>query len=311
MYTYLARRLRNSVLLLAIASVLCFGLVVAAPGNVAQMVAELRFPGASKEIVDRVAEELGMNDPVPVRYWNWLRGVAQGDFGTAYITGVDVGEAIQERLPTTLKLVLGGSLVTILLSSVMGLIGAARPGRSPDHVVRFLALLGASTPVFFGGAILILFFAVILGWFPTYGDQSWTSWVLPSITIALSSAAVLSRVLRIGISEAMTRPYVLTARAKGQPMLRIMLMDALPNAVPAYVSALGNMVGGMTIGAIIVEPLFALHGIGELFVAGIRSRDFMVMQACLLVFVVYVTLINLAADLLMIAADPKLRRQVA
>ncbi|CCV13727.1 ABC transporter permease [Mesorhizobium sp. STM 4661] len=311
MSAYLARRLRNSLLLLVIASVLCFGLVVAAPGNVAQMVAELRFPGAPKEMVDRIAEELGINDPVPLRYWNWLRGVTRGDFGIGYITGEDVGKSIRDRLPTTIKLVLGGSIVTIILSSVMGLIGAARPARMPDQAVRFLALLGASTPVFFGGAILILVFGVLLQWLPTYGDRSLQSWILPSVTIALSSAAVLSRVLRIGISEAMTRPYVLTARAKGAPMLRIMLLDALPNAVPAYVSALGNMIGAMTIGAIIVEPLFALHGIGELFVAGIRSRDFMVMQACLLVFVLYVTLVNLAADLVMIAVDPKLRRQFA
>lgn len=311
MLAYLARRLRNSILLLVIASVLCFGLVVSAPGNVAQMVAELRFPGATKDMVNKVAEELGVNDPVPVRYWNWLLGAVHGDFGIAYITGENVGDSIRQRLPTTAKLILGGSLVTILLSTAMGLIAAARPGRSPDHISRFLALLGASTPVFFGGAILILLFGVILQWLPTYGDRSFQSWILPSMTIALSSAAVLSRVLRIGISEAMTRPYVLTARAKGFPTLRIMLLDALPNAVPAYVSALGNMVGAMTIGAIVVEPLFALHGIGELFVSGIRTRDFMVMQACLLVFVVYVTLVNLAADILMIAADPKLRRKVA
>jgi peptide/nickel transport system permease protein len=311
MFTYLGRRLRNSALLLAMASVLCFGLVVAAPGNVAQLIAELRFPGASKAMVDKVAEELGLNDPIPVRYWNWLKGLGQGDLGVAYITGEDVGKTIRERAPTTLKLIVGGSIVTIILSAVMGLIGAAWPGRFPDHIVRIIALLGASTPVFFGGAVLILVFAVHLRWLPSFGDNSITSWILPSIAMAAPSAAVLSRVLRIGISEAMTRPYALTARAKGFTVLHIMLREALPNAVPAYVSALGNMIGSMTIGAIIVEPLFALHGIGELFVAGVRTRDFMVMQACLLAFVLYVSLVNLAADLMMIAADPKLRRQVA
>ncbi|ESW67130.1 ABC transporter permease [Mesorhizobium sp. LSJC268A00] len=311
MFIYLRRRLRNSALLLLMASVLCFGLVVAAPGNVAQLIAELRFPGASKAMVDQVAQELGLNDPVPVRYWHWLQGVAQGDFGIAYITGEDVGNAIRDRVPTTMKLILGGSIVTIVLSAAMGLIGAAWPGRFPDHIVRLMALLGASTPVFFGGAVLILIFAVNLRWLPSFGDSSILSWVLPSIAMAAPSAAVLSRVLRIGISEAMTRPYALTARAKGFSVLHIMLRDALPNAVPAYVSALGNMIGSMTIGAIIVEPLFALHGIGELFVSGVRTRDFMVMQACLLAFVLYVSLVNLIADLLMIAADPKLRRQVA
>ncbi|MES0117861.1 hypothetical protein NKK52_18005 [Mesorhizobium sp. C277A] len=109
MFIYLRRRLRNSALLLLMASVLCFGLVVAAPGNVAQLIAELRFPGASKAMVDQVAQELGLNDPVPVRYWHWLQGVAQGDFGIAYITGEDVGNAIRDRVPTTMKLILGGA----------------------------------------------------------------------------------------------------------------------------------------------------------------------------------------------------------
>lgn len=309
MSTLIALRLRNAVVLLILATMLCFSLVVSAPGNVAVLIAELRTPKATFEQIRVVEEELGLNNPLIVRYGHWLSGALQGNLGVSYKTGESIGPALSSRLGITLTLVIGGAVFAMVLSFVLGFIGALWPGRFGDALSRIIALMGASMPSFFVGALLIYGLAVELGLFPTFGTDGWSSWVLPWITIGLLPAAVLSRVVRVGLEETMARPFALTAYAKGLARSTILFRHALPNITPTYINALGAQGGAMVVGAVVVEPLFAMKGVADLFLQGVLFRDFMVVQACLLVFLTFFILLNLLVDIGMMFSDPKLRRQ--
>lgn len=311
MKTFILGRLRNSAFLLFLATMLCFTLVVAAPGNVAVLIAELRSPRATFEQIRAVENELGLNDPIIVRYGHWLGGALQGDLGISYKTGDYIGTAIGTRLPVTLTLIAGGASFAMLLSFALGFIGAMRPGRFTDTLTRVVALLGASMPSFFVGALLVYTFAVHLRWLPTFGAEGVKSWILPWITIGLLPAAVLSRVVRVGLEEAMAMPFALTASAKGLKRSQILFRHALPNIAPTYINALGAQSGLMVVGAVVVEPLFALKGVSDFFLQGVLFRDFMVVQACLLMFLSFFILVNLVVDIAIIFTDPKLRRQGA
>lgn len=310
MLAFILRRARNAVILLVLASVLCFTLVVSAPGNVAILIAELRAPSATTAQIKAIEEELGLNDPLPIRYFNWLKGVSHGDFGISYKTGEDVGEAIASRLSVTAVLISGAAAFGLLFSFLLGFIGALRPHGIIDNVTRGIALVGASTPQFFLGAMLVYGFAVALGWFPTFGfNGGLRSWILPWISLGLLPASVLSRVVKVGLEEEMARPFAITSRAKGFGRTATLLRDALPNIVPSYVNAWGTQAAAMTVGAVVIEPLFAWQGVADMFLEGVRFRDFMVVQAGLLIFISFFIVLNLFIDIIVMMSDPKLRRQ--
>ena len=311
MYALVFRRTRQAAALLVLASVLCFALVVSAPGNVAVLIAELRSPGATFEEIRKIEDEIGLNDPLHIRYVDWLGGVFQGDFGISYKTGEPVGRAMASRISTTATLIAGGSLLGLVLSFALGFAGAMRPYGIIDSATRGLALLGASMPSFFVGAMLTYAFSVQLQLLPSFGLAGPASWIMPWITIGLLPAAVLSRVVRVGLEEAMSKPYAITAASKGLATPTILFRDALPNIAPTYINAWGTQTALMVVGTIVVEPLFAWHGVGDLFLQGVRFRDFMVVQACLLLFVTFFIVLNFLVDVAMIFTDPKLRRQAA
>ena len=309
MIAFVSKRLKHSAILLFLASLLCFTLVVSAPGNVAILIAELRGMISTPGYVEQIAEEIGLNKPLLARYADWLGSAVQGQFGISYRTGQEIGATVAERIPVTATLIAGGSVVALLLSMVLGFLGALWPYRLPDRISRGLALLGASTPTFFVGALLIYAFSVSWRVVPSFGFGGPLTWVLPWLTIAALPAAALSRVVRVGLEEAMSRPFVLTARSKGLSRPVILFRDALPNIAPTYINALGTQIGLMTASAVIVEPLFAWQGLGDYFLAGVRFRDFMVVQASLLLFLSFFIIVNLVVDIAILLADPRIRRQ--
>jgi peptide/nickel transport system permease protein len=309
MLRFIRRRLQHAVILLFMASLVCFTLVVSAPGNVAVLISELRGAIGQPGYVEQVEEEIGLNDPLLVRYGSWLGDTVRGDFGISYRTGREVNTDILTRISVTGTLVAGGAVVAALLGLVLGLIGALWPYGVLDRLTRLVALFGASTPTFFVGALLIFAFSVLLRIFPSFGFAGPSSWMLPWFSVAVLPIAVLSRVVRVGLEEAMASPYVLTARSKGLGRLAILFQEALPNITPVFINALGTQIGLMTATAIIVEPLFAWQGIGDYFLNGVRFRDFMVVQACLLLFLSFFILVNLIVDLAVMATDPRIRRQ--
>ncbi|MER9127333.1 ABC transporter permease [Mesorhizobium sp. M0959] len=309
MIHFISKRLKHSLVLMFLASVVCFTLVVSAPGNVAVLIAELRGAVATPGYVEKVAEEIGLHKPLPVRYVDWLKDAVRGDFGISYRTGQEVSADLPQRMLVTGTLIAGGATIATFLSLALGFLGAFWPYKSPDHVTRGLALLGASTPTFFVGALMIYGFSVTFQLFPSFGFEGPKSWVLPWLTVAVLPAAVLSRVVRVGLEEAMTSPFVLTAKSKGLARTAILFRDALPNITPIFINALGTQVGLMTATAIIVEPLFAWQGVGDYFLSGVKFRDFMVVQACLLIFLTFFIVVNLVVDLAVLVTDPRIRRQ--
>lgn len=303
------RRAGLALLLMLAATALTFALVTAAPGNVAALIAERAAgAGADGQMIARIADELGLNDPLPVRYVRWLGDALTGDLGISLRTGKPMFEEFAERIPVTATLLAGGGILALLYSLGLGLWGAASNGGATDRVLHGIALVGASTPNFFVAALLVIVFAVGLGWVPSFGNYGWTSWILPCITIALFPGSVLARVVRVNLQEAMARPFATTGFAKGMSRREVLVREALPNIAIPYITTFGAQFTLMIIGAIVVERVFGLSGIGAFFIEAIRFRDFVGMQAVLTLFVVFFVSVNLLVDLVAMLIDPRLRR---
>ena len=295
-------------ILIFIASIFSFILVAALPGNVAALIAELRGGFVSKEVVDKVAEEYRLNDPLPLRYVHWLGDVMHGDFGKSLRTGEDVTAALADRLEPTMVLIAGGGLVMLIVGLGLSFCGAMWPNGVIDRFVRAFAVLNVSIPKFFLATMLIYAFGVTLNLVPTFGFRGPTSWIFPSIAIGLVPGALLSRLTRVSLEDAMSRPYVVTALSKGFGRRRILFRDALPNIVPVFLTAFGMDLAFMAQSALIIEPIFSWPGLGAYFVEAARFRDLPVLQACLLIFSVLFIAVNLAVDLIVILVDPLQRR---
>lgn len=303
------RRAGLALLLMLAATALTFALVSAAPGNVAALIAERAAgAGADGEMIAKIANDLGLNDPLPVRYLRWLGDAVTGDFGVSLRTGKPMSEEFSARIPKTLALLAGGGVLALALSLAMGLAGAVSNGGFVDKILHGLALIGASTPNFFVAAMLVIVFSVMLGWVPTFGVSGFTSWLLPWITIALFPGSVLARVVRVNLQEAMSRPFATTGFAKGLTRRAVLLREALPNILIPYMTTFGAQFTLMMIGAIVVERVFGLNGIGAFFIEAIRFRDFIGMQAVLMLFVIFFVSVNLIVDIAAMLADPRLRR---
>nr|WP_306266281.1 ABC transporter permease [Pararhizobium sp. IMCC3301] len=309
MQRILMRRFVLAVLLILAASAALFALISAAPGNVAALIAERAAgAGADAAMIARIEDELGLNDPLPVRYLAWFSNAITGDFGISLRTGKLISEEFAERIPVTGLLLGYGGLIALVVSVGAGLGGAASNGGVLDKILHGGALLGASTPNFFVAALLVLVFSVSLRWLPSFGTSGASSWVLPSLTIALFPASVLSRVVRVNLQETMSRPFATTGFAKGLTRGQVLRNEALPNIAVPYLTTFGAQFTLMTIGAIVVETVFALRGVGSFFIDAIRFRDFIGMQASLFLLVVFFVSVNFLVDMLCMFIDPRLRR---
>ncbi|MEO5326469.1 ABC transporter permease [Mesorhizobium sp. CC13] len=303
------RRTGLALLLMIAASALTFVLITAAPGNVAALIAERSVgAGADGAMIRRIEEELGLNDPLPVRYLRWLGDAATGDFGVSLRSGKPMAEEFATRIPVTAMLLAGGGVLALVLSLAFGIAGAVSNGGVLDRLLHGLALLGASTPNFFVAALLVIAFSVGLGWLPSFGVSGISSWLMPWMTIALFPGSVLARVVRVNLQEAMSRPFATTGFAKGLTRRAVLVREALPNILIPFMTTFGAQFTLMMIGAIVVERVFGLNGIGAFFIEAIRFRDFIGMQAVLLLFVVFFVTVNLIVDIAAMLADPRLRR---
>ncbi|MEO5322086.1 ABC transporter permease [Mesorhizobium sp. CC13] len=303
------RRTGLALLLMVAASALTFVLITAAPGNVAALIAERSVgAGADGAMIRRIEQELGLNDPLPVRYLRWLGDAATGDFGVSLRSGKPMAEEFATRIPVTGTLLAGGGVLALVLSLAFGIAGAVSNGGVVDRLLHGLALLGASTPNFFVAALLVITFSVGLGWLPSFGVSGIRSWLMPWMTIALFPGSVLARVVRVNLQEAMSRPFATTGFAKGLTRRAVLVREALPNILIPFMTTFGAQFTLMMIGAIVVERVFGLNGIGAFFIEAIRFRDFIGMQAVLLLFVVFFVTVNLIVDIAAMLADPRLRR---
>ncbi|CAN5873488.1 MAG: ABC transporter permease [Gemmatimonadota bacterium] len=305
---YIARRILSLVPVWLGISLLAFSLANLAPGDPAQLIL-LRQTGElpTEEAVQRLREQLGLDDPFPVRYARWLADAAQGDLGTSYRTGEPVLGALLERFPATLQLAVAALLIGLSIGIPLGVLSAVRRDSGLDHASRVGVLLGASIPNFWLGYLFILLFAVVLGWLPVAGAGSWQHLVLPALTLGVGGAASLTRLTRSTVLEELQADYVRTARAKGLAERAVVMRHALRNALNPIVTLTGMRFGGLLAGAVVVETVFAWPGIGKFLVDAIYDRDYPTIQGFVLFTGTVFVLLNLLVDLGYAWLDPRVR----
>ncbi|MCG5212784.1 ABC transporter permease [Streptosporangium sp. KLBMP 9127] len=271
---------------------------------------------ATEEAREQLRQEMGLNSPLFVRYADWLGGVVTGDLGTSYITDIPVLEALVDRLPVTLELLVVAQVISLALAVPLAVAAARRAGGAIDQALTTLSFGMLSTPVFVLGVVLILVFAVHLrmlpatGWTPISVDPYWNflSVLLPSITLAVGQLAVYSRLLRTDLIATLQEDYITLARARGLSPRRILWRHALRPSAISLITAIGLNLGGLIGGAVIIETLFGLPGIGRLIVDSIFARDYLTVQGGVVLISVGYVLVNFAVDLVYAAVDPRIRR---
>jgi peptide/nickel transport system permease protein len=309
---FVGRRLLATIPLLFFVSLVVFALVHALPGDPAVL-----FLGeeADAETLARFRTRLGLDRPLVVQYVEWLGRALRGDLGRSLRTNQPVTEAILQRLPVTLELLLAALLVSLALAVPMGIVSAVRRNSGVDLVSTLFALLGFAMPGFWLGIILIYVFALLLRWLPPSGfvplpssvPQNLLSLVLPALTLGTALAALVTRQLRSGMLEVLRQDYVRTAQAKGLSQRQVIGKHALKNALISVVTVVGLQLGGLLGNTIITETLFALPGVGRLMIDSIFSRDFFVVQGVILFLAVGYVVSNLLVDTLYSYLDPRIR----
>lgn len=298
------RRLLTAIPVLLAVSVLVFLMLHLSPGDPARLVAGM---DATPEDVERVRRAMGFDQPLPIQYLRWLGRAVSGDLGYAFKTHRPVIQEIVYRYPNTIKLSLVAISLAVTIGVVTGVVSAVTRYRAIDLVSRLVALFGVSMPFFWVGLMLILVFAVWLGWLPSGGTGGWRHYVLPGITLGTLSAGIISRMTRSCVLEVIAQDYVRTARAKGLHERVVVYKHALRNAMIPTLTVIGLEFGYLLGGSVITETIFAWPGLGRLLVDAIFSREFFIVQGVVLVICTTFVLVNLAVDLLYGVLDPRVR----
>lgn len=308
MAAYLLRRVVHSTLLLLALTFFVFLLIHLAPSDPAHVIAGLRTGDApTQEQVREVRAAYGLEQPLPVQYGRWLLRIAHGDLGDSIRTGRSVRQELAEGFGYSLRLGTLAMLVTVLVGLTTGLI-AALVGRGVwDNLLRGGALVLVSTPDFWLAFLLIMVFSVQLGWLPSFGARGGWHFVLPVVTLAAGYAARLSRLTRSILLEQLCHDYLRTARAKGLHRRTILLRHVLPNLAAPLATVLAYQFAGLISGAIIVETVFSLPGLGNAYAIAVTYRDLPMIQATVLTFTVIILVTNLLADLTCGLVDPRIR----
>lgn len=304
MLTYIARRLAVSVVTLLGVTIIAFGLVQMLPGDPARTIAGLM---ASEDEVERVRTRMGLDEPLGTQYVQFLGNIVKGDLGQSARTRRPVTQEIGARLPKTIELAAVGTIVGAVLGIIGGVIAARFRNRPADHAISIGSLIGISMPVYWLGLLLIMVFAVNLGWLPAAGAGRRTSIILPGITIGLFTIALVARMTRASMLEVLEQDYVRTAFAKGVANRNVVYRHALRNAFIPVLTVIGIQFGSLLGGAVLTEFVFAWPGIGRLMVDSIFARDFPVVQGIILVFALMFIVVNLVVDILYSYVNPKIQ----
>ncbi len=304
---YLAKRLLYLLPVMLGVSIVTFGLINLAPGDPAELILRSGGVEPTREAVEALREELGLNDPVYIQYGRWVWNAAQLNLGKSFRTGRPVAEEILSRFPATLELAFAAMAFMICLALPAGILSALYRHAFLDHLSRLGALFGASLPGFWLGLVLIYFFAVKLGVLPVMGRGGLKHLVLPAVTLGFGLAAVYARILRAGMLDVLGQDYIRVARAKGLKEKWVIGRHALKNALLPAVTLLGMSFGHLLGGAVIVETIFAWPGVGKFAVDSIFNRDYPVIQGYALFMAVVFVLVNLLVDISYVFLDPRIR----
>lgn len=314
MLRYAASRLVSLILSLVVASLVIFAVLEIIPGDAASFMLGMN---AAPDTLEALREQLGLNGSLLSRYLAWVTGMLQGDFGTSYTYRTPVAELIAARMEVSVPLTLYALVLSTAIALPVGLLAAARQGKATDLAVMGTTQLGVAVPNFWFAMILVLIFAVNLRWLPSGGFPGWEKgiWVnvkaltLPAVALALPQASILARVMRSSVLETLTQDYVRTARAKGLNRTQAVLRHAFRNALIPVLTILGLQFSFLLAGAIIIENVFFLPGLGRLIFQGITQRDLIVVKSVVMILVGAVILVNFLVDLAYALVDPRLRRR--
>ena len=312
MLKYLLRRMAATIPVLLLVSLMSFAVIWLVPGDPA---AAFLDSSASPEQVARLRHELGVDQPLPVQMVEWYGRILSGNLGESILLRRSVGAALLERLPVTLSLAGLALILAVVFGIAAGILAAIRRGTLADQSIMTLALLGLSVPDFWLGLVLIVVFAVGLGWLPSGGfvpiTQSVTGWLatmaMPALTLALVQMGFIARMTRSAMLDVLHQDFMRTADAKGLSYRFVIMRHGLPNAMMPILTVIGIIAGSLLGGAVGVEQVFSLPGVGRLIIGAIMSRDFPVIQGGLLFLGLIYLVINLAVDLLYAAVDPRIR----
>jgi len=313
MLRYIFKRALSLSLSLVVASFVIFFLIEVIPGDTASFMLGLN---ATEQAVANLRADLGLDGTALQRYLSWTGGMLQGDFGISYTYRVPVSELILDRLWVSLPLAGFALLLSTAIAFPIGLIAAANRGRAADYGIIGGTQLGIAVPNFWFAMLLVLVFAVKLQWFSAGGFPGWSNpaaalkaLVLPSIALALPQAAILARVMRSALIETLSQDYIRTARAKGLSRRQAVLRHALRNALIPVLTIIGLQFSFLLAGAIIIENVFFLPGLGRLIFQGITQRDLIVVESVTMLLVFAVILVTFLVDIAYAIADPRLRRR--
>ncbi|MEL7344162.1 MAG: ABC transporter permease [Pseudomonadota bacterium] len=315
MIGYLTRRAISLVLTLVVASLVIFFAMEVIPGDPAAFMLGLN---ATEEAIAALRAQLGLDQGLVARYFTWVTGFFTGDFGTSYTYRVPVGELIAARLAVSAPLTIYALILTVVIAFPVGLLAATRRGTFWDGGIMALTQLGIAVPNFWVGILLVAWLALGLGWFPAGGFPGWeaglwaviVSLTLPAVSLALFQGSILARVMRSSVIETLDQDYIRTARAKGLSQRQSVLGHALRNAMIPVMTILGLQFSFLLAGAIIIENVFFLPGLGRLIFQAITQRDLIVVESAVMLLVAAVVIVNFLVDVAYALIDPRLRRQV-
>ncbi|MEJ7762570.1 MAG: ABC transporter permease, partial [Thermomicrobiales bacterium] len=309
---YILRRLIHSVFIIWGCATLVFILIRLIPGD---PVIQMLGPEYSPEAAAALNRKLGLDQPMYIQYVKWFGSVLRGDLGGSISSGESVIGAIKSGLPKTLSLTLVSFLIATVIAVPAGILAALKRNTPVDYAVSVIAFIGVSMPSFWFGIILILLFAVQLGWFPAIGYASLTedgvwAWfshlLLPSLAIGAGYAAILMRFIRAGLLEVLGSDYIRTARAKGLAERRVLIRHALRNSLIPVVTIAGIQLALLLSGAVVIEIVFSIRGLGRILVGAIFDKDYPIVQGAILLVAVIFVLANLVVDIIYTFLDPRI-----
>ena len=305
------QRFGLGLLTLFVVSIIIFVGVEFLPGDIAEA---LLGQGASPENVAALRHELGLDRPAHIRYIDWWAGVMQGDLGTSLANRRDIAELITFRLSNTLFLALTAAAISVPLALILGVLAALYRNSIYDRSVNILTLGAVSAPEFLTAYVLILYFSVTLGWFPSLSNidvntpfiEKLHQATLPAITLMAVILAYMMRMVRASIINLLASAYIEMAHLKGMPKLRVIVKHALPNAWAPIANIIAISLAYLVVGVVVVEVVFSYPGLGQLMVDFVSNRDILVVQACAMIFAGTYILLNLTADIVSICTNPRL-----
>ena len=307
MLKYILKRILLLIPVLIGATFIVFFVMDMTPGDPA--VAKLGVD-ATAEQIEELREEMGLNDPFPVRYGRFVLDLVQGDLGTSYKTGLDVMQQIMQRIPYTFLLSFAALLFAVIVGIPAGIISARHQYTVFDNCTMVLTLIGASAPHFWLGLMGVIIFAVNLGWLPaayTASDSLALGIILPMLTLGMNSTALVTRMTRSAMLDVMNQDYVDTARAKGVSRGKVIFKHALRNSLIPIITYAGPQIAYIITGSMVVETIFTVGGIGSKFVAAITNRDYTLIMATTIFLATLMVVANLICDLLYKAVDPRIK----